>query len=129
MTLSQSLRYSTTVTTIGGMVDEFLGQGMLILFGEGAPEELHDFCALHRPEVAVGGIAPGDALIVDGQQYPILAVGDVADTNLVALGHVSLKMNGSRTAELPGDVCLEKITLSLHEGSRLEIVAGDPVES
>ena len=124
MSAPPTVRYSTTVTTIGPMVQEFMSQGMLILFGEGAPAELHEFCALHRPEVSVGGIAPGDRLWLDDLQLPILAVGDVADANLVALGHVSLKMNGLDTAELPGDVCLDQVTLSLHEGSRLTIVAG-----
>lgn len=107
------------------MVNEFMSQGMLILFGEGAPEELHDFCALHRPEVSVGGIRAGDELWLNEARFPIFAVGEVANTNLINLGHVSLKMNGLRNAELPGDVCLGKVTLSLHPGSRLTIVAGN----
>lgn len=129
VTAAATVRYATTITRVGPMVPEFMGQGMLILFGEGAPEELHEFCALHRPEVSVGGIRAGDELWLDEGRFSILAVGDVADTNLVALGHVSLKMNGCSAAELAGDVCLEQVTLSLREGSRLRIVAGNLVES
>lgn len=122
-TPSGTVRYATTVTSIGPMVEQFLEQGMLILFGENAPEELHDFCALHRPDIAVGGIRSGDQLLLDGMPLSILAVGEVADENLIALGHVSLKTNGQTTAPLPGDVCLEKVDLFLHEGSRLEIIS------
>ena len=124
-TATGTVRYATTVISVGPMVQEFLAQGMLILFGENAPEELHDFCVLHRPDVAVGGIRSGDQLVVDGTPMSILAVGDVADENLKALGHVSLKTNGETTAPLPGDVCLEKVALHVHTGSRLEIVSQD----
>ncbi len=125
-----AVRYSTTVTKVGPLVADFVGQGMLILFGEGAPEELHEFCALHRPDIRVGGVRPGDELHVDGHRFKILAVGDVVHANLTALGHISFKACGAVVAQLPGDVCLEKVPLPhLREGSRVEIVAGVPAEA
>ena len=46
-----TVRYATTVTQVGALVPDFLAQGMLIIFGEKAPAELHDLCALHRPDI------------------------------------------------------------------------------
>ena len=124
--MSGTVRYSTTVTSVGPMVADFVGQGMLIIFGEGAPPELHDLCALHTPDVKDGGVQPGDLLMLDDEQFRILSVGDVANANLTALGHVSFKANGATTAQLPGDISVEEKQLPvLHPGSRVIIVAGE----
>ena len=91
-----------------------------------APAELHDLCALHTPDVKDGGVRPGDQLLLDDERFTILSVGDVANANLTALGHVSFKANGATTAQLPGDISVEERPLPLlHEGSRVIIVAGD----
>jgi glucitol/sorbitol PTS system EIIA component len=130
MTEAKSVRYATNVIQVGPLVTDFLKQGIVILFGEGAPQELLEFCALHRPEVRTGGIRAGDQIRMDEHTMTILSVGDVADANLKALGHISVKANGEHVAPLPGDVCVEKIELpELREGSRIEIVAGQPAES
>lgn len=124
--MTETIRYSTTVTSVGPLVADFLGQGMLIIFGEGAPAELHDMCALHTPDVKDGGVQPGDQLLLDDQRFTILSVGNVANANLTALGHVSFKANGATTAQLPGDISVEERPLPLlHAGSRVVIVAGD----
>ncbi len=120
-----TLRYSTTVTKIGQLVEDFAAKGMLILFADGAPEELHDFCVLHSAQVTVGGIRPGDVLQVGDVTMSILAVGQVAEANLAALGHVSFKATGAAEAQLPGDICLEQAVLPpLQIGTRIHIVAG-----
>jgi PTS system glucitol/sorbitol-specific IIA component len=125
--MSGTVRYSTTVTSVGPLVADFVGQGMLIIFGDNAPPELHDLCALHTPDVKDGGVQPGDRLLLDDEQYAILSVGDVANANLTALGHVSFKANGATTAQLPGDISVEEKQLPvLHAGSRLVIMAGEP---
>ena len=125
--MSGTVRYSTTVTSVGPLVADFVGQGMLIIFGDNAPPELHDLCALHTPDVKDGGVQPGDRLLLDDEQFAILSVGDVANANLTALGHVSFKANGATTAQLPGDISVEEKQLPvLHAGSRLVIVAGEP---
>jgi glucitol/sorbitol PTS system EIIA component len=130
MTVAQGVKYATNVIQIGPLVSEFMAQGMVIFFAEGAPQELLEFCALHRPEIKTGGIRAGDELRVDEHRLRILAVGEVADANLTALGHISVKANGEHVAPLPGDVCVEKIQLpELREGSRIEIVAGEPAET
>lgn len=119
-----TVRYATTVTSVGVLVPDFVEQGMLIIFGDNAPEELHEICALHSPEITVAGVEPGDVLWLDDASFTILSVGSVANANLAALGHVSFKANGSTDAQLPGDISLENVPLpQLHEGSRVRIVA------
>lgn len=120
-----AVRYATVVTAVGALVPDFVAQGVLVWFAEGAPEELHEFSVLHRPTVATGGVAPGDEVRLDDAVLRVLAVGDVANDNLVNLGHLDLKASGETVAALPGDVCVEKAPLpEVRPGSRLEIVAG-----
>ena len=46
-------------------------------------------------------------VFINNEVYKILAVGDVANTNLANLGHLILKFNGEEKARLPGDVNVE----------------------
>jgi glucitol/sorbitol PTS system EIIA component len=113
------------VTAVGALVPDFTAQGLLVWFAEGAPEELHEFSVLHRPTVAAGGVVAGDVVQLDGTALRVLAVGSVANENLVRLGHLDLKANGATSAPLPGDVCVEQVALPVvGPGSRLQIVAG-----
>lgn len=121
---ADGVRYSTTVTAVGQLIPEFRAQGLLVFFGEMAPEELHDFCLLHHPDVVHSVPAPGDVVELDGKDYTVTAVGDVVVENLIRLGHVSLKADGSTTAPLPGDVCVEVAELpELGVGSTMRILA------
>jgi PTS system glucitol/sorbitol-specific IIA component len=128
--VTTDIRYESTVLSIGPMVEQFLELKMLIIFGEGAPAELHDICVIHRPATRTGGVRPGDRVVLDEESFEVLAVGDVADQNLRALGHVSFKANGLHTAPLPGDICLEDVDLPLLKtGSRIQIVSGASAEN
>ncbi|MBT0566042.1 PTS glucitol/sorbitol transporter subunit IIA [Williamsia sp. CHRR-6] len=119
-----TVRYDTAVTRVGSMVADFVEQKILIFFGEGAPEELHDISVLHQPVVNVGGIQTGDVLLLDEHEFEVLAVGAVANDNLVNLGHIDLKFNGKTSAGLPGDVCLPDVVPPLLiPGSRFRIVS------
>ena len=104
-------RYAAMVTAVGEQVPEFIGQGLLIWFAEGAPEELHFFTVLHRPTVTTGGVRPGDLVRIDDKAFRVTAVGEVANDNMVNLGHIDMKANGASEAPLPGDLCLEELPL------------------
>ncbi len=122
---ADEVRYDTAVTRVGSMVPDFLEKKILIFFGEGAPDELHDICVLHEPDVRLGGLTVGDIVVLDGHRFPILAVGSVANDNLVNIGHIDLKFNGKTTAPLGGDVCLpDEAPPMLAAGSRFQIVSG-----
>ena len=118
-------RYATTVTAVGEQVAEFAAQGLLIWFAEGAPEELHFFTVLHRPSVTTGGVRPGDLVRIDDKSFRVTAVGEVANQNMVSLGHMDLKANGAEDAPLPGDICLEKLPLPQPQPGTALVIEGD----
>ncbi len=122
-------RYASVVVSVGDLASEFFDAGIVVLFGEDAPEELADFAVIHRPTVTGGDLAPGDLVHLGDEVITVLAVGEVADENLVNLGHLSLKRNGEQEAALPGDVCCDRGPIpSLVPGDTIRIVAGPTQE-
>jgi PTS system glucitol/sorbitol-specific IIA component len=103
--------YQSTVTEIGELVPAFIAEGMLVFFGEGAPEELRDFCIMHEVSHKQDQLVVGDYVVIDSYEFEILAVGDVANENLMNLGHLNLKANGNTQPDLPGDVCIAEVEL------------------
>ena len=122
-------RYATTVTAVGEQVAEFVGQGILIWFAEGAPEELHFFTVLHRPTVTTGGLRPGDLVHIDDKAFRTTAVGDGATANMVTLGHMDLKANGADEAPLPGDICLEELPLPEPRPGTTLVIDGEAAQA
>jgi glucitol/sorbitol PTS system EIIA component len=122
-------RYATTVTAVGEQVAEFVSSGLLIWFAEGAPEELHFFSVLHRPTVTAGGVRPGDLVRIDDKEFRVTAVGEVANDNMVNLGHMDLKANGATEAPLPGDICLEELPLPEPEPGTTLVIEGDAAQA
>ena len=105
--------YESTVTSVGGSVAEFLGHGILIFFGEGAPPELHDVSVLHEPSTVDDALRAGDVLQLGDHEVEILATGDVVAQNMLSLGHFDLKADGRTEPKLPGDVCVPAQPLPL----------------
>jgi glucitol/sorbitol PTS system EIIA component len=101
------IKYQALITQIGPLVSEFIDSGILVLFGADAPEELAEFAILHDGKELVEPVAPGDSVTIGADRFQVLAVGEVANTNLANLGHLVLKFNGQTVVEMPGDVCLE----------------------
>ncbi len=116
-------KYKATVTEVGPLLKEFTEAGILVFFGEDAPPELREFSIIHDGVDLSTPITPGDKVILDGEEYSVLAVGEVANTNLSNLGHLVMKFNGETEVEMPGDVCVESKPVHLVQvGSTLEIV-------
>lgn len=105
------IKYQASVTAIGEQVAEFTSHGVLVLFGQSAPKEVADFSVLHDGKQLDQDVAPGDLVWIGETSFKVLAIGDVVNKNLRALGHLVLKCNGQTSAELPGDVCVEIKTL------------------
>jgi len=114
------VRYRTEVVAVGEEARLFFSEGIVVLFDEQAPEELHEFSVIHRPTVTTGGVEPGDVVDFGGEQLRVLAVGDVCNDNLANLGHLVLKRNGKTEAPLPGDLCCD-------EGPIPAVSAGDTI--
>jgi len=118
--------YKSSVTEIGELVPSFIAEGMLVFFGESAPEELRTFCIIHKLEHAEGQVKEGDFVSIDGHAFEILSVGSVANDNLYNLGHLNLKANGNTVADLPGDVSIAKVDLpEVKIGTQIEITRRD----
>lgn len=114
--------YRSTVTEIGELVPTFTAEGMLVFFGETAPEELRTFCIIHKVEHQEGQIKEGDFVSIDGHEFEILSVGSVANDNLYNLGHLNLKANGNTEADMPGDVSIAQVPLpEISVGTKIEI--------
>lgn len=101
-------KYKATVTEIGPLVTEFIEAGILVFFGDDAPPELREFSIIHDGKTLIADVVPEDVIIIDDKQYQVLAVGDVANSNLSNLGHLIIKFNGQTEPQLPGDVCVEE---------------------
>lgn len=112
----------TEVTAVGEQAGLFFDEGIIVLFGEDAPEELGEFAVLHRPTVPNGEVAAGDTVTIGDQTLHVLAVGEVANQNLANLGHLVLKRNGLDHAPLPGDVSCDAGPIPpIAAGSRIRI--------
>ena len=120
----KTVKYRATVLEIGPLVTEFIDAGILVFFGETAPQELKEFSIIHDGKELKADIVPGDTIIIDEEPYKILAVGEVANTNFGNLGHLVMKFNGADTPEMPGDVCVEsKPVHQVKVGTVFEIVS------
>jgi len=116
--------YESTVTAVGELVSDFREQGLLVWFGEGAPEELHEFSILHKVAHQKRAPLAGDMIHINNDVFTVLAVGSVSSDNLLNLGHLDLKANGLTEAELPGDVNVEERELPMIKvGDVLKVVS------
>jgi PTS system glucitol/sorbitol-specific IIA component len=114
------------------MVPEFLPHGILIFFGEAAPEELREVALVHNGAQLVADLQAGDFLKFsppsDDQQpswYRLTAVGEKASANLAELGHVVIHFDGATTASLPGAISVEPSLVALPPlGSSFEFFGG-----
>lgn len=82
--------FQTEIIELGEQVDAFFEEGMFVLFGDNVPDTLKDFCHFIDQKKVDGTIKKGDKLVVDQKEYLITAVGDIAQSNLETLGHLTL---------------------------------------
>jgi PTS system glucitol/sorbitol-specific IIA component len=128
------LKYHAVIREVGPIVSEFLPHGILIFFGESAPEELREVSLIHDGTHLAFNLVVGDLLkfvpplskaddIPQPDSYRLTAVGEVANKNLAELGHLVVHFDGASTAPLPGTISVEP---SLHTapsvGATIEIL-------
>jgi glucitol/sorbitol PTS system EIIA component len=98
--------YHTWVTQLGDMVAAFTKEKLIILFQEHAPEELADYCILHRGNYVSDIIQANDVMVISGKDYKIVSVGNEVQANLQNMGHITLRFDGCKE-RLGGSVYLE----------------------
>lgn len=115
--------YENTVKSLGAMVNEFKDEGMFILFGDSAPDTLKDFCYCIDVIPVNDEIKIGQTAIIDGIEYKITAVGEIATRNLASLGHITFVFNGAVEADMTGSIYVENKPMpELKLGSTIKIV-------
>ncbi len=102
-----SIIYENKVVDMGENVEEFKDEGIFIIFGDGAPDELKDYCYSVSVQPIYGEIVPGQILSIDDNRYTITAVGPEAPVTLAGLGHCTVNFSGSTEVELPGTIYVE----------------------
>ncbi|MFT3888085.1 MAG: PTS glucitol/sorbitol transporter subunit IIA [Arachnia sp.] len=96
--------YSTRVIEVGPEAEAFLEAQTAITFAGDAPEALRPFCYIIEKAELQGDLAVGQSVRIGEQQWAITALGDVAQTNLVNLGHVTLVFDGEAEPRMPGAI-------------------------
>jgi glucitol/sorbitol PTS system EIIA component len=91
---------------VGQHGSAFTEEKLIVLFQENAPEELAEYCVLHRGNYVADIIQANDVMVISGEDYKIVGVGDDVQTNLQNLGHITLRFDGSKEG-LGGSVYLE----------------------
>lgn len=99
--------YRTAVTKAGQGAEDFLSEHMFVTFGPEAPASLREFCFIVDVNPVTGDIKPGQTLVIDGQPFPITAVGDVAQRNLNSLGHVTIAFDGASAPKMSGNIHIQ----------------------
>lgn len=116
--------YKNNIKSIGCAVESFEDQEMFILFGDNAPDTLKDFCYCIDVLPVSETIKVGQNLAIDNNEYKITAIGNVAEKNLVNLGHITIVFDGATEASLPGSIYVEKKEVpKLVVGSEISIIA------
>ena len=116
------LIYSSEIVRIGDQANLFLDEGIVVFFGDNAPEELQDFAVVHKLNEITKEIVVGSKIILSDANLEVTAVGPVANENFKNLGQLVLKLDGAVEAALPGDVsCKYDKKPVIEIGDRLEI--------
>src|ERR1700735_4701426 len=120
--------YKTVISEVGPEVRDLLEGGVLILYADGAPPELAEVSVLHRAEQAHAE-APraGSQLRIGEVSALVTAVGPTAWNKVHEMGHVVINLNGSNTAERPGEICTQPVDTDallacIRSGTVIEIV-------
>lgn len=115
--------YQATIKAKGDMVDAFKEERIFVTFGDNAPDTLKDFCYSVDVNPVNEEVKEGCKLVIDGKEFSIVKVGNVANENLANLGHVTYNFNGVDGECLPGTICVEEADVpTLDIGSVISIV-------
>ena len=112
--------YSSKIVRLGEQSGLFLAEGIVVFFGDNAPEELQDVAVVHKLNPVNGEIVVGTTIELSGETLKVTAIGEVANENFKNLGHLVLKLDSAEEAALPGDVSCSYSKIP-------EIVLGDTI--
>ena len=77
--------YSSKIVKIGEQAHLFLEEGIVVFFGDNAPEELQDVAVVHELQDITGEIEVGTTINLSNEALVVTAVGPVANENFINL--------------------------------------------
>lgn len=115
--------YSSEIVKIGEQANLFLDEGIVVFFGDNAPEELQDFAVIHKLEQITGEIVVGTKINLSDSNMEVVSIGPVANENFKNLGHLVLKLDSSTDEAQLGDVrCVFDKKPDIKIGDTLRII-------
>ena len=90
--------YSSKIVKLGEQSELFLAEGIVVFFGDNAPEELQDVAVVHKLQDVTGEIKVGTTINLSNEELVVTAVGPVANENFINLGHLVLKLDSATEA-------------------------------
>lgn len=99
--------YSVNIVEVGSDAPLMTEEDMVILFNNTVPADLKSIAFVHNGDTISEEIKAGDKMVVDGEAFDILFVGDKVNDTMQDLGHATFHFNGENHSDLPGTVCLE----------------------
>ncbi len=113
---------SARVKFVGPSVGEFIDEGILVFFGLDAPKELMDVSVIWDFKEYSQPLEVGDVFYINDNSYEILGIGELANENLEAIGHLVIRFNGNLTPLLPGDVIVENKSIpTIKKGMTIQV--------
>ena len=73
--------YSSEIVSIGEQANLFLDEGIVVFFGDNAPEELQDFAVIHKLQQIFGEIVIGTKIKLSDANLEVVSVGPVPNEN------------------------------------------------
>ncbi len=120
------MKYRVTFTAIGDFALQLLQtRGSLIIFDKDVPYSYENMVLSHTKGELKGDVAVGDTLIIADREYKVAQVGEDANANLRAHGHVTLRFIEADAGEdvQPGEIVLVGAGIPrVMVGDALEIV-------
>jgi PTS system glucitol/sorbitol-specific IIA component len=115
--------YSSEIVKIGEQANLFLDEGIVVFFGDNAPEELQDFAVIHKLDQITGDIEVGTKIKLSDSNMEVVSIGPVANENFKNLGHLVLKLDSSTDEAQLGDVrCIYDKKPDIKIGDTLRII-------
>ena len=96
----------TNIVKVGKYAMEFLEENIIVLFGEGCPRELLDYCVIIQNYRLHFELMKNDKIIINGNSYIIQYMGSHINKNMNELGHITIRLLQEECNEtiLPGSV-------------------------
>lgn len=115
------MAYNTRILSVGPEAASFLEENLAITFAGNPPEELKDYCYLIEEAALEGHLAVGQSVQIADQHWNITALGNLAEKNLVGLGHVTLAFDGESEPRMEGAIHLGGVdeAPALAEGAKV----------